>query len=142
LVQSLNDVLAQIQELARKQHLLEVSPINRSRTATHINGDLFNEIQTAVRMCVTDLDPLAKKLGQWKATEERKRWPNKVADALLMYVKSSDLKEIEVLVSKHVRGEQEINMMGRFANCQIATNPECALEHSWLVRHHQFLRNK
>ncbi|KAH8591055.1 hypothetical protein B0O99DRAFT_691108 [Bisporella sp. PMI_857] len=60
---------------------------------------LFNDVESTVRMCITDLDPLAKKLGRGKAEKRENDGPKKVAGALSVYIKNSDFREIEGLLA-------------------------------------------
>jgi hypothetical protein len=112
-VHALNNVLLQIKELAHESHRPEVSPINRTKSLTHSHKDFFQSLQNAVQICVDELDPLAKKLSQWKATQDTKQWLKKITNTLSVYIKSSDLREIDELVSKHVRDERKIDAVGK-----------------------------
>ena len=107
-LQSLNNVLLQIKELAHEPYRAEISPINRTKSLTHSHKDFFQNLQNALQICVDELDPLAKKLSQWKAKQDRKQWLKKMTNTLSVYIKSSDLREIDELVSKHVRDERKI----------------------------------
>lgn len=98
----MSDILAQIQELAQEQRRTIENPIDPNNSSFQLHGDMFSGIQNAVQICVSDLDPLEKKLHRWKAKEVENRWSNRVASNFSKYIKSTELKEIESLVMKHV----------------------------------------
>jgi len=134
-LQSLGNILVQIQRLAHEPPRPDDSPINNTRNSSHNHEDFFENLRDAVQICADDLDPLARKAEKWKAAQQSSRWSDKVAGVLHMYIKNSGLREIDEAVSKHVCDERKINGMTRHhADMQIARSSEYPLEHSWLVR--------
>ena len=99
-LQSLQDVLEQIIRFANRSSLLLSAPSTNGDTDSSLRNEAFYKgVKDAVKKCENDLQPVVKKVERWKAAEIGK---HKVISALSWYIKGSDLREIQGVVTRQV----------------------------------------
>ncbi|KAE9363369.1 hypothetical protein N431DRAFT_141622 [Stipitochalara longipes BDJ] len=109
-LQSLCDILAQVQGLARQQSGSSGSISHGSDSSSNSEA-FFKELEITVKNCGDDLKPLVDEVERWKAA---KTGENKVASALKRYIKRSDLRKILKVVSRQI---QVLNVHLSIAGC-------------------------
>lgn len=92
-LQSLDQILSHIHELAQASH----------QNLTPHDQSFFENMKKAVENCVADLNPFKVKIEKWKTKFGKNAWQGrKAVESIRLYIKNSDLSEMNEVISKHV----------------------------------------